>query len=208
MLEGPESPARLEAALSGLVAALQARGEARVREAVTVATAALEARERALVGLQAALEGELARVKTAAQAQREEIRSRIAEPGDAAPEELAILYSRLQAVELQLDELERLGVYALPGGADALLHLEEERLALEAERERLQALISTPPALLEPVRGPDASSSPVAPNRKTNLAVSGVLGLLVGILLAFFWHWLREPGEAAAESGDGKSPRG
>ena len=41
-----------------------------------------------------------------------------------------------------------------------------------------------------------------------NLAVAGVLGLLVGILLAFFWHWLRGPGEVAAESGDGKSPRG
>lgn len=208
VLEGPAPPAQLEAALSGLVAALQARGEDRVREAVTVATAALEARERALASRMSALEEDLAQVKSAAQAQREFILSQIAEREGAVPEELAVLYARLEALELHLDELERLGVYALPGGADLLLHLEEERLALEAEKERLRALNAAPPAPLESVRGPSASSSPVAPDRKMNLAVAGVLGLLVGILLAFFWHWLRGPGEVAAESGDGKSPRG
>jgi len=203
VLEGPEPPARLQAALAGLVAALEARGRERVWATVAAAAAALEARERALAKRMTALEEELAQVKTAAQAQREVIISQIAARQDATPEELAILYARLQAVELQLDELERLGVYALPGGADALLHLEEERLTLDMEKERLQALLAAPPALLEPVRGPAASSTPVGPNRGMNLAVAGVLGLFFGVLLAFFWHWLREPpGEQAAPQGD------
>jgi len=201
VLEGPESPTRLQVALSGLVAALQARSAERIRKEVEKATASLEARERALARRQAALEEELAQLKSAAQTQREEILSQIAERQDAPPEELGILYARLQAVELQLDKLERMGIYALPGGAETILYLEKERLALETEKEQLHDLQAAPPVLLELVRGPAASSTPVGPNRKMNLAVAGVLGLFCGVLLAFFWHWLREPTRVPGKAG-------
>ncbi|MFQ6033550.1 MAG: hypothetical protein ACE5KR_01680 [Candidatus Bipolaricaulia bacterium] len=42
---------------------------------------------------------------------------------------------------------------------------------------------------------PYASAIPIGPNRKMNVAVAGVLGLFVGILLAFFVHYMEGGGE-------------
>jgi uncharacterized protein involved in exopolysaccharide biosynthesis len=47
------------------------------------------------------------------------------------------------------------------------------------------------------VYGPQGSPSPVGPPRQLNVAIAGVLGLFVGILLAFFVHYLQsEPSSA------------
>ncbi len=50
----------------------------------------------------------------------------------------------------------------------------------------------------EPIRvveEPFVPSVPVGPNRKMNIAVAGVLGLFVGVLLAFLWNYLKGPEE-------------
>jgi len=45
-------------------------------------------------------------------------------------------------------------------------------------------------AAIRIIEAPVMPTSPIGPNKKMNVAVAGVLGLFLGILLAFFVHWL------------------
>lgn len=45
-------------------------------------------------------------------------------------------------------------------------------------------------AVIRIIESPVMPTSPIGPNKKMNVAVAGVLGLFVGVLLAFFVHWL------------------
>ncbi|GAF72332.1 unnamed protein product, partial [marine sediment metagenome] len=45
-------------------------------------------------------------------------------------------------------------------------------------------------AAIRIIESPVTPTSPIGPNKKMNVAVAGVLGLFVGVLLAFFVHWL------------------
>jgi len=45
-------------------------------------------------------------------------------------------------------------------------------------------------AAIRIIESPVMPTSPIGPNKKMNVAVAGVLGLFVGVLLAFFVHWL------------------
>ncbi|MCK4246108.1 hypothetical protein KAX14_02615, partial [Candidatus Bipolaricaulota bacterium] len=45
-------------------------------------------------------------------------------------------------------------------------------------------------AAIRVIESPVMPTSPIGPNKKMNVAVAGVLGLFVGVLLAFFVHWL------------------
>ncbi|MCD6128714.1 hypothetical protein J7J35_03285 [Candidatus Bipolaricaulota bacterium] len=211
-LEGTLEPARLQGLLQGVVAALKARGEEDVKEALAGALSSLSSRRAELSRKLAVWEEELSRVRDRAETQREEILARISEltenparnsiplgdqitvEGYRVMKELDLLYARLQAVQLELDELARLGVYALPNGAREYASLKEELAALETEEDELQRLLSKLPSPLVTVRGPAASPSPVGPNRKMNLAVAGVLGLFCGVLLAFFAYYLKGEG--------------
>lgn len=208
-LEGPVEPEKLRRALEGVIAALQARG---AQELQAVLTTRREELSRRI----SAWEAELARAKAQAEFQRDQILARISHlvqevdmpelpmgdqitlSGYRLQKELDLLYSRLREVELELDRLERLGVAALPGVGENYGDVLGELAALEAKEAAISSLASSPPSPIEVVRGAFASGSPVAPNRKMNLAVAGVLGLFCGVLLAFFWHWLREPEESGA----------
>ena len=223
-LEGTLEPGRLRDLLQGVVAALKARGEEDVKEALAGALSSLSSRREELFRKRAVWEEELSRVRDQAETQREEILARISEltgnparislplgdqitvEGYRLMKELDLLYARLQRVEFELDELARLGVYALPNGAREYASLEEELAVLETEEDELQGLLSKPPSPVMMVRGPIASSSPVGPNRKMNLTVAGVLGLFVGVLLAFFAHYLGSEGEKSPPPPLGEGP--
>jgi len=45
-------------------------------------------------------------------------------------------------------------------------------------------------AAIRVIEAPVVPTSPIGPNKKMNVAVAGVLGLFLGVLLAFFVHWL------------------
>lgn len=122
----------------------------------------------------------------------------------AVQKELDVLFARLQAVELALAELDRLGLLALPGAATRVPNLEASIQAANAEQASLREQLASPPTPLVVVRSVVASTTPLRPSLKMNLAVAGVMGLFIGVMLAFFVHWLRaipegeQPREARA----------
>ena len=219
VLEAPLSPDTLQRYLSGVVSALDEELKTEMVQAVEERLSALATRREELQGQLARWESQLAEARTRAQAQRTALLEEIAEietdpellslslgdtvtvRGYLVQEELDLLYRRLEEVELALDEMDRLGVLALPGVGGKIGAIEGELVSLEVEEAALKELLSDPPSPLVLIRGPAASSTPVGPNRKMNLAVAGVLGLFCGVLLAFFWHWLREPTEGKETPG-------
>ena len=105
------------------------------------------------------------------------------------------LIRQRDALKAQIDALDS------PTPDDALLgylafgYLAQKTADLEAQliqdQVKLEALNNTDPTSLFTI---DALGEPVisqiGPNRKMSLAVAGVLGLFVGVLLAFFVHYL------------------
>jgi len=211
VLEASLSPDILRSLLAGVVAALDEEMKAGVDQAVGERFSSLSAQREELERRHAQWEQELGDARARAEAQRSALLEAIAEierdpelfslslgdtmtvRGYLVQKKLDLLYTRLQTVELALDEMDRLGVRILTGVVAKLNSLEEKLVSLEVEETALQELLSDPPSPLLVIRGPSASPAPVAPNRKMNLAVAGVLGLFCGMLLAFFWHWLKEP---------------
>jgi uncharacterized protein involved in exopolysaccharide biosynthesis len=112
--------------------------------------------------------------------------------------ELDTLFARLQAIELELDGLERLGPLALPGGASRIPSLEAALKEDKLELARLEELLASPPSPLVLIQ-PPAASSAIRPSLKMNLAVAAVLGLLLGVLAAFVANWFSLPGESARD---------
>ena len=111
--------------------------------------------------------------------------------GALAEMELELLYQRLEPVELLLDGVERQGVHYFSQFASRAIAAEAELVSLAEDTQELQELLSDPPSPIVTLRGPQGREAPVGPPRRTNLAVAGVLGLFIGVLLAFFWHYLR-----------------
>jgi len=62
----------------------------------------------------------------------------------------------------------------------------------------------------EPIRAVEAPvlpTEPIGPNKRMNVAVAGVLGLFLGVLLAFVVHWLRAgPGQRRSADPSAGSP--
>lgn len=226
-LQGTSPPAQLEGDLEQAVAALEEELRLTVREGLQARMDELEAQARRLDAQAAQWEAALSQARDRAEAQRTSLQQAIAaaaaDPqvralplGEGATVgsytvqlELDRLQARLRAVELFLDQVDRLGLRALPELAAAVARWEGDSAALQAEEERLRELLAAPPSPLAVIRSPAAGQQPVAPNRKMNLAVAGVLGLFVGVLLAFFWHWVRRPttGGRPGETGPGPTGR-
>ena len=72
----------------------------------------------------------------------------------------------------------------------------QERELTRRRYERLQSAGWTP---LSMVQAPQGLETPVGPNRMLNVAIAGVLGAFIGLLLAFFVHYLRSGPAAARE---------
>jgi len=87
--------------------------------------------------------------------------------------------------------------YPRPGsGFDTQLDQLEGRLGQLREAEAVYRSATTwlrqgPWDPLRIVQAPQATTYPVGPPRQLNIAIAGILGLFVGILLAFFVHYLQ-----------------
>jgi len=89
-------------------------------------------------------------------------------------------------------------------GIDNRVHLLDNANARLASKllEAKIALVETP----DPIRvidEPIAPKGPIAPNKKMNIAVAGVLGLMIGVLLAFFVDYI-----ARMKQGEQRRPKG
>ncbi|MCR4405188.1 MAG: Wzz/FepE/Etk N-terminal domain-containing protein [Candidatus Acetothermia bacterium] len=80
--------------------------------------------------------------------------------------ELSDLYARLGPIRKELD-------------------------TLRLSEQELSELLATDWEPLAVMNAPSGSPAPIGPNRTMNLAVAGVLGLFVGILLAFFVNYMQ-----------------
>ncbi|MGQ9477635.1 MAG: hypothetical protein ACUVRH_03980 [Candidatus Bipolaricaulia bacterium] len=98
--------------------------------------------------------------------------------------------SRLQRVERELEELELRGREQFPDLDNRILALEREVDELRLAAEKARELLNPGWEALCIVSQPSGRSTPVGPNRKMNVAVAGVLGLFLGVLLAFFVHYM------------------
>ena len=95
----------------------------------------------------------------------------------------------------------------LGGLYSRIASLQRQRDALELTRNEVALLVGDPPEVLTVVSTP-YKGVPVGPNRKMNLAVAGVLGLFVGVLLAFFVHYLEGPERAQGQESKAKAEEG
>ena len=152
-------------------------------------------------------------------AQLGQIQETLDKEGASAEEALwaSGLIAQLQALSQERLRLqgELASPYPRPGsGFDAQLakldaSLQELTLSQEMYRAAAQGLREGLWSPLRIVRPPQGTADPVGPPRTLNVAVSGVLGLFVGILLAFFVNYLQsEPLGPAPTSQQENSPKG
>ncbi len=166
-LRGTLAPEVLAQALSALVKAFSARAQDEFREQITKEILKIQQRRDRLQAEELRLRQEIHRLVSSADATSLKVGELDATlEGLLLRLELSSLYSQLASVQAELSSLS---------------------LALQ----ELQDLRGSTWEPLVPVSSPFASTTPVGPNRKMNLAVAGVLGLFVGVLLAFFVHWLQ-----------------
>ena len=98
--------------------------------------------------------------------------------------ELKEKQARLVEVQAELERLDR-EISVLKSSYTSLAgKLQEARIAKAETAEPIRV-----------VEAPVVPERPVGPNKKMNVAVAGVLGLFVGVLLAFFAHYLGSEGE-------------
>jgi len=117
-------------------------------------------------------------------------------------EQFIALNSRLQQVEGELDDLELKGREEFPELNSRIQALDREIGDLQVAAEKAKRLLDPGWEPLDIISQPSVPLAPIGPNRKMNVAVAGVLGLFVGILLAFFIHYM-EGGKEARTDIDG-----
>lgn len=105
-------------------------------------------------------------------------------------EQFIALNMRLQRVEQELDQLELIGQEMFPELNSRIQVLDREIEELRVAAEKARMLLNNNQEPLNIISQSPPSSAPIGPNRKMNVAVAGVLGLFVGILLAFFIHYM------------------
>jgi len=105
-------------------------------------------------------------------------------------EQFVALNSRLQQVEQELSDLELRGREKFPDLNSRIQALDREIGDLQVAAEKAKKLLNPGWKPLDIISQPAAPLAPIGPNRKMNVAVAGVLGLFVGILLAFFVHYM------------------
>ena len=103
--------------------------------------------------------------------------------------ELKEKQARLVEVQAELERLDR-EISVLKSSYTSLAgKLQEARIAKAETAEPIRV-----------VEAPVVPERPVGPNKKMNVAVAGVLGLFVGVLLAFFAHYLGSEGKKSPPS--------
>ncbi len=85
--------------------------------------------------------------------------------------------SEIQSFQAELDFLKAQKVYADQGIASLQIRISQKRDALNNSKPT------------EIVRSPVISEYPIGPNKKLNVVIAGILGLFVGIFVAFSKEW-------------------
>ena len=105
---------------------------------------------------------------------------------------------QLVAIQAQLDKMNR-DIKVLDGTYTSLSNKLQQAKIAQVET----------PDPIRTVEAPLVPSRSIAPNKKMNLAVAGVLGLFLGTLLAFFAHYVqsgKDTGPGSSQSLDGEDP--
>lgn len=109
---------------------------------------------------------------------------------------LAINSAKLRVAQLtkERDMLKERMAAAMATNASLMDYLAEKVADLEGSIVQNQALVETlqgaDPSTLFQLSASQQGPSSAGPNRKMSVAVAGVLGLFIGVLLAFFVHYL------------------
>jgi len=108
---------------------------------------------------------------------------------------LLAMTSQLQVIQGQMARLDSSTENPQPEPGSAyeqrLLELEtqlQELALMERQYERVRDTDWSPVSVAQ---APQSSDAPVGPNRRLNIAIAGVLGVFIGLLLAFFVHYLQ-----------------
>ncbi len=101
----------------------------------------------------------------------------LTEHGNNFEEKKLILEQSITEIQEQLDFLRNHKIYADQGISDLQRIISSKRDVLnEAELSRV-------------IKQPTVSRDPISPNIKLNIAIAGILGLFIGIFVAFFEEW-------------------
>lgn len=111
-------------------------------------------------------------------------------------QEFVTLNERIKAIEEELQQLDSQGRSLFPEINARLKNLEEERTNLLTLVAKNRQILATSWESLSIVSTPYASDRPVGPKRFLNLLIAGILGLLLGTLIALFRHYLEQPSTA------------
>lgn len=176
-LKGTLSPDALRKVLAKLVELFSARLKAQFRGEIEEELSRIEKRIELLEAEGSRLTGQIEGLlgkEGNAQLKVGELDATL--EGFAIRQELSSLYARLSPIQQELD-------------------------SLRLSKEELNDLANLDWEPLLTISPPYAPAAPVGPNRAMNVAVAGVLGLFVGVLLAFFIHYM-EGGKADREAVD------
>ena len=129
------------------------------------------------------------------------------EDGAMRQASLLALTAQLQVLQSQMARLEASSDAPQPEAGSAyeqrLADLETRLQELELSQRQYQRLRDTDWSPLSIAQAPQGSGAPIGPNRSLNVAIAGVLGLFMGLLLAFFVHYLQN----APAATDERTPR-
>ncbi len=212
-LRGGDDPELQENLLERLTAELNRELKGDLLNAVAARFAELDREERRLTERLTELDDALHTVREEAVKQREKLLQEIEaaeaqaagrQPrfgeemnleGYMAERQLGALFARLEPIERKLDEIERLGVAYI--AEREVQSIRDDLKDIDEERRLLLAVEEDPPDLLTQVMGPSGTARANRPTLRMNLAVAGVLGLFVGVLLAFFTEAMTKKREEA-----------
>ena len=93
---------------------------------------------------------------------------------------------KMTALQAEITETEA----ALQGLDNKVQLLTDANARLAAQLQDAKIALAETPEPIRVIDEPIAPRAPIAPNKKMNIAVAGVLGLMVGVLLAFFVDYL------------------
>ena len=106
-------------------------------------------------------------------------------------QEIEDLYSRINSLKIDIENL-NLAINSLERTKD---DYNSQINSLKTNIESLNAQINALRASLgeikptQAIKSPTVSESPIKPNKKLNIVIAAVLGLFVGVFLAFFQEW-------------------
>jgi|GEM_PF-876541 len=211
-LRGSYTPEQMQTLLARHIVAVQTLLRDQIREEIEQQLAALEEQERFYNRRREELVDELQRWMdsrlASLNAQRADLLRKIEDlltkqedsgetalQGEILQQSYAALTAQLQAVEAEIIRLEteKRSRYPQPGsGVDLQLQEIDQALQqLALQKDLYRQLLEQNWIPFRSVGEVRASSYPVGPPRQLNLAVAGVLGLFVGVLLAFFVNYLQ-----------------